>query len=158
MDQIGLLLKETREESGVSLIEASNDLKIKQVILENIEEGNSGAFKDIFELKEYVLSYAKYLGLDLKIIEEKFNSYVFEFTSKIPVKEIEKQVIDKKIEETREIKIVSPYTREKNNKNLNRLLIIIYIWVFILLGFIIFWSVKQLTFNQNETQIIAYGK
>ncbi len=158
MDQIGLLLKETREESGVSLIEASNDLKIKQVILENIEEGNSGAFKDIFELKEYVLSYAKYLGLDLKIIEEKFNSYVFEFTSKIPVKEIEKHVIDKKIEETRESKIVSPYTREKNNKNLNRLLIIIYIWVFILLGFIIFWSVKQLTFNQNETQIIAYGK
>ncbi len=54
MDQIGLLLKETREESGVSLIEASNDLKIKQVILENIEEGNSGAFKDIFELKEYL--------------------------------------------------------------------------------------------------------
>ena len=158
MDQIGLLFKETREESGVSILEASNDLKIKQVILENIEEGNSGAFKDIFELKEYVLSYAKYLGLDLKIIEEKFNSYVFEFTSKIPVKEIEKRVIDKKIEETKEIRIVSPYTREKNNKKLNRLLIIIYIWVFILLGFIIFWSVKQLTFNQNETQIIAYGK
>lgn len=158
MDQIGLLFKETREESGVSLDEASNDLKIKPVILENIEEGNSGAFKDIFELKEYVLSYAKYLGLDLKMVEEKFNSYVFEFTSKIPVKEIEKQVIDKKIEETRELKIVSPYTREKSNKNLNRLLIIIYIWVFILLGFIIFWSVKQLTFNQNETQIIAYGK
>ena len=158
MDQIGLLFKETREESGVSLEEASNDLKIKPVILENIEEGNSGAFKDIFELKEYVLSYAKYLGLDLKMVEEKFNSYVFEFTSKIPVKEIEKQVIDKKIEETRELKIVSPYTREKSNKNLNRLLIIIYIWVFILLGFIIFWSVKQLTFNQNETQIIAYGK
>ena len=158
MNEIGLLFKETREESGVSLAEASNDLKIKQVILENIEEGNSGAFKDIFELKEYVLSYAKYLGLDLKIIEEKFNSYVFEFTSKIPVKEIEKRVIDKKIEETKEIRIVSPYTREKNNKKLNRLLIIIYIWVFILLGFIIFWSVKQLTFNQNETQIIAYGK
>ena len=158
MDQIGLLFKETREESGVSLDEASNDLKIKPVILENIEEGNSGAFKDIFELKEYVLSYAKYLGLDLKMVEEKFNSYVFEFTSKIPVKEIEKQVIDKKIEETRELKIVSPYTREKSNKNLNRLLIIIYIWVFILLGFIIFWSVNQLTFNQNETQIIAYGK
>lgn len=158
MNQIGLLFKETREESGVSLDEASNDLKIKPVILENIEEGNSGAFKDIFELKEYVLSYAKYLGLDLKMVEEKFNSYVFEFTSKIPVKEIEKQVIDKKIEETRELKIVSPYTREKSNKNLNRLLIIIYIWVFILLGFIIFWSVKQLTFNQNETQIIAYGK
>ena len=158
MNEIGLLFKETREESGVSLAEASNDLKIKQVILENIEEGNSGAFKDIFELKEYVLSYAKYLGLDLKIIDEKFNSYVFEFTSKIPVKEIEKRVIDKKIEETKEIRIVSPYTREKNNKKLNRLLIIIYIWVFILLGFIIFWSVKQLTFNQNETQIIAYGK
>ena len=158
MDQIGLLFKETREESGVSILEASNDLKIKQVILENIEEGNIGAFKDIFELKEYILSYAKYLGLDLKMVEEKFNSYVFECTSKIPIKEIEKQVIDKKMEETKEIKRVSPYTKEKNTKSTNRLLIVIYIWVFILLGFIIFWSVKQLTFHRDETQIIAYGK
>ena len=158
MDQIGLLFKETREESGVSITEASNDLKIKAVILENIEEGNIGSFKDIFELKEYILSYAKYLGIDTKMIEEKFNAYMFEWTSKIPVKEIEKQVIDKKIEETKEIKIVSPYTREKSNKTSNRLLIVIYIWVFILLSFIIIWSVKKLAFHRNETQIIAFER
>lgn len=158
MDQIGLLLKVTREESGVGILEASNDLKIKDVILTNIEEGNIGAFKDIFELKDYVLSYAKYLGLDLKEVEEKFNTYVFEYTSKIPVKEIEKAVVDKKLEETKEIKIVSPYTKERKAFKSSKLLIVIYALVLVLLSFLIIWSVRQLMFNNNETNVVAYGK
>lgn len=158
MDNIGLLLKETREESGVSLKEASNDLKIKEVILINIEEGNAGAFKDIFELKKNVLEYSKYLGLDLKEIEEKFNTYVFEYTSKIPIKEIEKAVVNKERDEAKELKIVSPYTRETAYKKNNRRFIIIYTIIFILLAFIIIWSVKQLTFHNDVTNEIAYGK
>lgn len=158
MDNIGLLLKETREESGVSLKEASNDLKIKEVILINIEEGNAGAFKDIFELKRNVLEYSKYLGLDLKEIEEKFNTYVFEYTSKIPIKEIEKAVVNKERDEAKELKIVSPYTRETAYKKNNRRFIIIYTIIFILLAFIIIWSVKQLTFHNDVTNEIAYGK
>ena len=50
MNEIGGLLKETREASGVSLEEASNDLEINTLILENIEDGNIGCFKDIFVL------------------------------------------------------------------------------------------------------------
>ena len=64
MNEIGETIKEARESSGVSLEEASKDLDIKTEILENIEDGRTGAFKDIFELKEYIKSYAKYLGLD----------------------------------------------------------------------------------------------
>ena len=37
MNEIGELLKNTRENSGVSLEEASTDLDIKPLILENIE-------------------------------------------------------------------------------------------------------------------------
>ena len=58
MDEIGSTLKTTRESSGVSLEEASEDLKIKTLILENIEEGNIGCFKDIFVLKDYIYDYA----------------------------------------------------------------------------------------------------
>ena len=42
------MLRGAREENGVSLEEASEDLKIKPAILYNIEEGNMGCFKDIF--------------------------------------------------------------------------------------------------------------
>ena len=65
MNEIGEELQYARESSGVSLNEASKDLGIKVEILENIEDGRTGAFKDIFELKEYISNYAKYLGLKL---------------------------------------------------------------------------------------------
>ena len=48
------MLRGAREENGVSLEEASEDLKIKPAILYNIEEGNMGCFKDIFILKVFL--------------------------------------------------------------------------------------------------------
>ena len=94
MNEIGQNLKEARESSGVSLEEASKDLDIKPLILENIEEGNIGCFKDIFVLKDYIKNYAKYLGFDDNKVIDEFNEYLFEYTSKIPVEEIEKAVND----------------------------------------------------------------
>ena len=64
MDSIGSILRDTRESSGVSIEEVSEDLTIKPEFILNIEEGKIGCFKDIFVLKEYIISYAKYLGLD----------------------------------------------------------------------------------------------
>ena len=52
MNEIGSILKTTRESSGVTIEEASTDLDIKSVVLENIEDGKIGCFKDVFELKE----------------------------------------------------------------------------------------------------------
>ena len=76
MNEIGQNLKEARESSGVSLEEASKDLDIKPLILENIEEGNIGCFKDIFVLKDYIKNYAKYLGFDdNKVIDEEGSRY-----------------------------------------------------------------------------------
>ena len=64
MEDIAELLKVTREEAGISIEEVSKDLNIGELILKNIEEGHIGAFKDIFEIKNYISDYAKYLGLD----------------------------------------------------------------------------------------------
>ena len=50
--------------SGLTLDEVSKDLEIPVLSLEQIEDGNIGAFKDIFVLKDYLESYAKYLGID----------------------------------------------------------------------------------------------
>ena len=100
MNEIGELFRVTREDAGVSIAEASKDLDIKEVILENIEDGNIGCFKDIYVLKDNIYNYAKYLGINPDKIINEFNEYMFEYTSKIPIKEIEKQLQNTQIYET----------------------------------------------------------
>lgn len=157
MNEIGEALQYARESSGVSLNEASKDLSIKVEVLENIEDGRVGAFKDIFELKDYISSYAKYLGLDDKALIDEFNEYMFEYTSKIPIKEIEKTIELKIKEEKKEEEITSPYTK-KTKKYSNWVYIVLYIIVFILVLGAIIWSVKQVTINRNVTDTISYRK
>jgi len=153
LNEIGSILKTTRESSGVTIEEASADLDIKDVVLENIEDGKIGSFKDVFELKEYIHSYAKYLGLDGDKLIDTFNEYLFEYTSKIPVKEIEKAVNEIKEEH----QIASPYTKEirKHNKYFY---LFIYIGIVLLVILAIFWSVKQITVDKKVANVISYVK
>ena len=157
MNEIGEALKYARESSGVSLNEASKDLDIKTEILENIEDGRTGAFKDIYELKDYIASYAKYLGLDENQLIDEFNEYMFEYTSKIPIKEIEKTIELKIKEEKKDEKVVSPYTREKKKYN-NWVYVVIYVVIFLMIIVAIFWSVKQVTINRSVTDTISYRR
>lgn len=155
MNEIGAQLKTAREKAGVSLEEASEDLKIKALAIENIEEGNIGCFKDIFELKNYIKDYAKYLGFDpVKLIDD-FNSYMFEYTSKIPVKDIEKKVKEKERQEKKEAKIASPYTMPLTKLKKNYM-----IYVYALLGIIaillVIFAVKEMTINRQITNEISY--
>ena len=158
MNEIGCLLKSARETSGVSLEEASADLKIRPAILNNIEEGNMGCFKDIFELKDYIREYSKYLGINPDKMVDEFNEYMFEATSKIPVKEIENQIKEKnKMEATGKIRIMSPYTDNKSRyKTKNYLLL--YLLVIVLVALVIFWSVKQITIGNTVTTIASSVK
>ena len=157
MNEIGETLKYARESTGVSLNEVSKDLNIKTEILENIEDGRTGAFKDIHELKEYIATYAKYLGLDSDGLIDEFNEYMFEYTSKIPIKEIEKTIELKIKEEKKDERIASPYTKEKKKYN-NWVYVIIYIVIFLMILAAIFWSVKQVTINKSVTDTISYRR
>lgn len=123
MKEIGEKLKETRENMGISIEEAAEDLKLRPSQLEDIEEGNREAFKDIFYLKYFIRDYAKYLGLDYEQMVEDFNEYVFDYTSKISLEDIKKA--NKKHDKKDKNKIVSPYTQDnKNNKSFSRSVII----------------------------------
>ncbi len=146
MFAIGNSLKEAREKTGVSLEEASLDIQIKSVILENIEEGNIGSFKDIFELKEYLCAYAKYLGLDENKILDEFNEYMFEYTSKIPLKDIEKKVMEQNKEKEVD-SVVSPYTKPMK-KYPAKYYIVLYTVLILLAIAIIFWSIHQITVSK----------
>ena len=118
MKDIGNIFKEKREEIGVKLEEAASDLDITVAQLENLEDGNINAFKDIFFLKELIKKYATYLNVDGEKMIEEFNDFVFDFTSRIPVDEIEQKVkeIEKINEKQTRKRISSPYTRKKVRK------------------------------------------
>jgi len=157
LEDIAELLKTTREESGLGLEEVSKDLEINELLLKNIEEGKIGSFKDIFVLKNYISDYAKYLGLNSTKILDDFNEYLFEYTSRIPVEEIEKTMELNTKEEKDEDKIVSPYT-QFNNKSKKSIYILIYILVLILVVLTIFWSVNQITVDKKNAYVVSYRK
>lgn len=155
MNEIGCLLRTTREESGVSIEEASNDLEIKTLILENIEDGNIGCFKDIFVLKQYIHDYAKYLGLEPDELIDEFNEYLFEYTSKIPLEDIEKAMKEQQKEEGTTERIVSPYTSSTKSEN-SKILFLLFIALAVLVILVIVWSLKQIAAESMTTNLVSY--
>jgi len=135
MKEIGEYLKEARINNGVSLDEASEDLNLSVLQLENIEEGNVRAFKDVFSLKELIRDYAKYLGLEIDQLMDEFNDFMFEHTSKISLEDIKEARALKQQEEEKN-KVVSPYTRIKTKKEIPLKPIIITLSV--ILGLLLF--------------------
>ena len=116
MEEIGIALKEARENIGLSIEEAASDLKVKPSQIESIEEGNKEQFKDVFALKYFIRDYAKYLGLNYEDIIDEFNEYLFDYTSKISLDDIKraKKQLEKK--EEKQDRIASPYTIERERK------------------------------------------
>ena len=138
MKELGEYLKRARIENGVSITEACEDLELSTSHLENIESGNIRAFKDVYELRDSVKSYAKYLGLDTEKILDEFNGFLFEHTSKISLDDIVSY--QKSKEQDRKVK--SPYTKEYKEKfnfwpilNYFIVIIIILLLIFLFLHF-----------------------
>jgi XRE family transcriptional regulator len=136
--EIGEFLKNSRIHNGVSLEEASEDLNLSVLQLENIEEGNVRAFKDVFTLRELVRDYAKYLGVEIEQVMEEFNDFMFEHTSKISLTDIIEARVAKAPQEEEKDKIASPYTRIKSKKNWNLKPIIIGLSLLFFLLIVVF--------------------
>lgn len=154
MIEAGNSLKSTRERAGVSIEEASQDLNIPVLFLEQIESGAVGAFEDIYELKNMMLDYAKYLGLNTDEITLKFNEYMFDYTSKIKLDEIEKAMKIQQKEQDEEEVIHSPYTKiADREKNLPYIITAVVIIILVIL--VLIWSIKQITVN-GASNIIGF--
>lgn len=151
MKEIGERLKETRESIGISIEEVSEDLKLSQEQIINIENGNVDAFKDIFNLKYFIRDYAKYLGLDKEEIVDDFNEYLFDYTSKLSLEDIKKEVSLKDDGP----RIQSPYTLE--SKDERKKLIITYIIMGILLVVISYFVVNMIVDNDDNIDQIVMG-
>ncbi len=156
MKEIGEELKLAREEHGVSVEEAAEDLNLRVSQIENIEAGNLKVFKDVFYLKCFIRDYAKYLGLDEEKIMDEFNEFFFEETSKIPIAEIEKASKEKQKEQKLEKKVVSPYTMEekKRSKIIPIIVTLIILLLLFLIGYIV--VTEYLSPNDDQNNSITY--
>lgn len=152
MKDIGLKLKEKREENGVSIEEVAEDLKMRPSQIISLEEGKKEDFKDVLFLKYFIRDYAKYLGLDGESLVDEFNEFLFDLTSKIPVEEIEKA----KQNNASKKEVVSPYTDMKSDKRgLKILLAIVSVVVLLVIGYFVVSNIKGNDFqNDNITYVI----
>jgi len=152
--EVGDTLRNSREVSGVTLEEVSADLDIPVILLEQIEDGNMGAFKDVFGLKEYIKKYAKYIGLDPNEVLDVFNTFMFEHTSKIPMDKIEEAVKEAALEEAKDNRVASPYTKAIPKIKTTPYIIALVIAIIIMIIALI-WSIKQITI-MNATEFILF--
>lgn len=152
MKEIGLKLKEKREENGVSIDEVADDLKVRPSQIISLEEGKKDDFKDVLFLKYFIRDYGKYLGLDGEELVDEFNEFLFDFTSKIPVDEIEAA----KNDNTKKKDIISPYTKVKKDKNVMRIIFVIVLLILLIIGgYIVLNNIRNNDFNDdNVTYLI----
>ena len=155
MKEIGEKLKEARDNIGISIEEASEDLKVLPSQIETVENGEMDKFKDVYSVKYFIRDYAKYLGLEYENLVDEFNEYLFDYTSKLSIDDIKNA--KKKEKKKEEPKVSSPYTQEP--KEPYRIPPFVYIILAIILfgvaGFFIFNEIKD---NKNEDHLIALAK
>ena len=152
MNEIGLKLKEKREENGVSIEEVAEDLKMRPSQIISLEEGKKEDFKDVVFLKYFIRDYAKYLGLNGEELVDEFNEFLFDFTSKIPIEEIEKA----KLNNVNKKEVISPYTNvDSNKKGLKILIAIVSVILLLVIGYFVLSNIKGNDFqDDNVTYVI----
>ena len=133
MKNIGLKLKDKREENGLSIEEVAEDLKMRPSQISSIEEGKTEDFK--------------YLGLDSERILDEFNEYLFDMTSKIPIELIKEAKKDKNENND----TISPYTKESSKIKVPKIIIgLAAIVILIVVGYFIVSNYKGNDFSDND--------
>ena len=131
----------------------AEDLKLRPSQIENIENGNTEAFQDVFYLKYFIRDYAKYLGLDKDELIDEFNEYLFDYTSKLSIDDIKKESKRRKEEEN---KIKSPYTIERKNERIYQYVTYAAIVIlFIIICYLLYTIVTSGDKEQDDN--IVYG-
>ena len=145
MKEIGESFKEARETIGISKTEVIKDLNITESQLDNLEDGNINAFKDVFFLKDIIKKYTKYLNLDEDEILDKFNDFMFGYTSRIPVEDILEKTREINIQELKNEanRVASPYTIKKKKSTWKY--VVIYVASVIILVILVVLIVKYIT-------------
>ena len=91
MDEIGAILKQTREDNNLSLNKVVNDLKVSRIFIEKIEDNNFEDYLDNAYLIGHVRAYSNYLNLDANAIIKKLKIQI-SFSKKDFLEELPKPI------------------------------------------------------------------
>ncbi len=154
MDKLASIFKEAREAKAISVEEVSSDLETSKETIINLENGNEKSFKDKLELREFLKTYARYLGIDEKEVINLYNDFLFCHTSRISLKDIgdRKREIENKVSSP----YINPVKVEMEEEKFNTKIILIVFLVFLFLLFIIL--IKLFLISKNEENMeVGYG-
>ena len=70
MGELGQLLRQTREEKGISLDQVAEDTRIRVSYLEALEQEDYDGLPTPGHVHGFLRNYALYLGLDLDEVQE----------------------------------------------------------------------------------------
>ena len=102
-------------------------------------------------MKYFIRDYAKYLGLDGEKLVDEFNEFLFDFTSKIPIDQIEKV----KKNRTNKKEISSPYTQTKNQPSKGKIILAVVAGV-VVLAIISYFVASSIVKSEFQDENITY--
>lgn len=73
MDELGQILRQARENKGLSLQEAFEETRINAQYLEALENGEYGVFPSTTHTRGFLRNYARFLGLDPEPLLERYS-------------------------------------------------------------------------------------
>jgi cytoskeletal protein RodZ len=85
-ETLGQILEKTRRSLGRSLAEAEADTRIRARLLQALEKGEYGSLPSPAYVKGYIISYAKFLGLDAEPLLELYERETGQSTPAEPVR------------------------------------------------------------------------
>ncbi|MDE6476064.1 MAG: helix-turn-helix domain-containing protein [Erysipelotrichaceae bacterium] len=99
MEKIGLLLKQRREELGLSIEEVSHRTRLTIKYIKAIEEGDISYFKDdLSYLRFFLRSYCETIDLDFCELKDLLNESINDYTASFSIDMMERhQAIEKNI-------------------------------------------------------------
>ena len=104
-------------------------------------------------MKYFIRDYSKYLGLDPEEMVDEFNEYLFDYTSKLSIDDIKKEV---KLKKESENKIRSPYTIERKNERTFRYITCMALIILLLIVFYLLYSIIK-DDKEEEDNIVMIG-
>lgn len=138
LENIGLILKNRREELGYSLEDVSIKTKLSTIQLNAIEEGNIQFFKDdLSYLSYFVRYYANALDLNYDELRDSLDETINEFTHTMSVTQIQKNEDINNNIQNRVKKSVVP-TKVKKSKGLDLKSFGLISFVIIISGLLVF--------------------
>jgi cytoskeletal protein RodZ len=160
MDEFGHILREARENKGLTLAEAQDKTRINSRFLAALEQGNYDVLPTPVHVRGFLRNYARYLGLDPQPLVERYDWVLDQETAVSPTQEEETDTSDLLVSPRQDQPFFNPVNyevddgRSTNSEPFLRLVIILALIAALVLAGTRF---LPLLFRNNNNEALTEG-